>query len=163
MRQSTETVLCGAFIGLVGSIAGLLVSGCEEVHINMPPVEPEPTATATVEPTLPPDPIEPETNPPCAGRTGFSNGTLWKPVAENNSNCVFLIRNDFIVPFECKAELKSGELDTLKYTGKSNGDRQTHRCNTVAREYKVKAKIFCDDGNQVCVFELPGRPRDRHE
>lgn len=121
--------------------------------------EPVVTPEATPAPTL-------VKNPGCAGNTNFrdgNEGNLWKPKSDHHPECVMLVHRKFIKEFECKAELSNGQKDKLRFSGFSNGMRQTFRCNKTANQYKWNAKIDCSDGEQTCTFQIPGSPKDRHD
>lgn len=126
---------------------------------NLPPIQtPIPT---TPSPTIAPTPNV--RNPVCSPVERFRGGTLWKPASDHYPSCVFLIRSEFTAPFKCTIERRSGKVETLRFTGFSNGDRQTHRCGGRANEYKDNATIKCIDDFQECSFVVPGSIERRHE
>lgn len=127
--------------------------------------KPEPTPAPTPPPVVTPTPEPEPGNPPCSTLTfnDGKSGLLWKPQSDHAPQCVMLIDREFVKEFQCTAKLQDGSKDKMRFTGFSNGYRQTHRCNHVAGKYEWRTEIRCDDGQKTCTFRLPGSPQDRHD
>lgn len=154
--------------GLLLTIS-LSILGCGKIDNKPIPIITEPIITE-------PD----KTNPKCNSIQPFSNGTVWKPLAEGggaqySGNPVLLIDKSFVLQFKsCVIESKNSNsipltcLDSVQWTQTpfscfSNGDRQTWRLDVQATAIKNKALITCIDDNQVCNWQLGGRPSNRYE
>lgn len=134
-----------------------LLSGCDikEIPGEIPGNDPKPPATPTPKPG----------NPICVGIQEFGNGNLYKPYGDHSNTPVFLIKAAFVEPFiSCEILLKGSQTAALRYTGMSNGDRQTWRLDGIpCEEVQGNGFIRCEEFKQTCRWDLPGRPCRRYD
>lgn len=98
----------------------------------------------------------------CESPLAFTGGTLWKPESDSTGRLVVLLapQHDYS---KCSVVRKDGAFEPLRFTGRSNGDRQTWRADKPGKSYAGKAKnggVVCDE---TCFFPIPGPPGKRHD
>lgn len=105
--------------------------------IALAPGQPAPT------PTPPPS----SGTGPAGTEKSFSNGMLWKPVADSGGNAVFLLPSSYCDA--SKAGMRVQMVDRLgyhiensKFTGCANGNRPTHRYSRTAIQLTPSAPLY---------------------
>jgi len=161
MRLLSTLVLIGLFVGCGNNVCHDAGDGNYEC---VPAPEPTPTPEPTPEPTVAPTPA-PKSNPLCTKVMGIDGpgNFLWKPEGDHTSALVVLLPVRFEVPFSAlTVKRKSGDSEKLRFTGFSNGDRQTWRGELKGGRYTGVVEAFGGEPAQLCIWEVE-KPRMRQD
>lgn len=145
-----------------GGIGLLMLQGCDEIKEipkELDPIDNSGTPTPT--------PEDVKTNPVCDRIENFRDGggnNLWKPSGDHSNSLVVLFNPKFHVAFDsCKVTRKNGDTEDLRFTGFSNGDRQTWRGKAPGARYVDNGRVTCAEFKQICTFQFQGDSGRRHD
>jgi hypothetical protein len=141
----------------------LILGGCDEIKEipkELDPIDnsqtPDPTPT-----------IDFRTNPVCKEVESFKDGgggNVWKPESDHGGILVVLLRDEFVKQFSsCEVTRKGGKVESLRFTGFSNGNRQTWRGSLSGGRYEDNGRVVCKEFKQTCTFGFKGAARNRHD
>lgn len=144
------------------TLISFYLTGCDEIREipkELDPIDNSQTPTPT--------PTEVKTNPVCNRIENFRDGggnNLWKPSGDHSNALVVLFNSKFHAAFDtCKVTRKSGEVEDLRFTGFSNGDRQTWRGKAPGARYVDNGRVSCFEFKQMCTFQFKGSAGNRHD
>ena len=139
----------------------VLATSCKEYPKEIDPIDISDTSE-----TIPETDPEP-TNPVCTqimSSNDGANGFLWKPESDSGNALVILLPSKFVSEFESVEVIRAnGEREQLRFTGFSNGDRQTWRGQLAGKKYQDRGLITASEFKQICTWKLAGKGGSRND
>lgn len=89
-------------------------------------------------------------NPLCGPMQGF----LWKPQSDSDGNAVVLLPPVFKAEFISVCTFNSDNDECARFTGFSNGDRQTWRFREPGCKYGKRFRVIATEPKQDCEFRV---------
>lgn len=151
MKKFSVTLLFTSVWPLV-----VLLTGCGDVPIKELPEEIQEGSNSSGQPTPFSTPLEIAIdNPDCTQIMGTDGpgGFLWKPRGDHSNALVILLRDAYRQEFEdCVVRRSDGTVESMQFTGFSNGNRQTWRGSRPGGAYD--GWLRCYEKRQTCTWRV---------